>query len=78
MVAARVMRNPALHLGEAYMDGALIIERGRFGEVSPAIERAGLLVTDIEIMRLHYAETLRHWRERFASKSCRSGGPLRI
>ena len=27
-------------------------------EVLPAIERAGLLVTDIEILRLHYAETL--------------------
>jgi len=34
-------------------------------EVLPAVERAGLLVTDIEIVRLHYAETLRHWRERF-------------
>ncbi len=31
----------------------------------PAIERSGLLVTDIEILRLHYAETLKHWRERF-------------
>ncbi len=31
----------------------------------PAIERAGLLVTDIEILRLHYAETLQAWRERF-------------
>jgi cyclopropane-fatty-acyl-phospholipid synthase len=34
-------------------------------EVLPAIERAGLLVTDIEILRLHYAETLKHWRDRF-------------
>jgi cyclopropane-fatty-acyl-phospholipid synthase len=34
-------------------------------EVLPVIERAGLLVTDIEILRLHYAETLRAWRERF-------------
>jgi len=34
-------------------------------EVLPAIERSGLLVTDIEILRLHYAETLKHWRERF-------------
>jgi cyclopropane-fatty-acyl-phospholipid synthase len=34
-------------------------------EVLPAIERAGLLVTDIEILRLHYAETLKKWRERF-------------
>jgi cyclopropane-fatty-acyl-phospholipid synthase len=36
-------------------------------EVLPAIERAGLYVTDIEILRLHYAETLRAWRERFAA-----------
>jgi len=34
-------------------------------EVLPAIERAGLYVTDVEILRLHYAETLRAWRERF-------------
>src|SRR5207302_9474923 len=34
-------------------------------EVIPAIERAGLLVTDIEILRLHYADTLKAWRERF-------------
>jgi cyclopropane-fatty-acyl-phospholipid synthase len=34
-------------------------------EVLPAIERSGLWVTDIEILRLHYADTLRHWYERF-------------
>jgi cyclopropane-fatty-acyl-phospholipid synthase len=34
-------------------------------EVLPSIERAGLLITDIEILRLHYAETLHAWRERF-------------
>ncbi len=34
-------------------------------EVLPAIERAGLLVTDIEFLRLHYAETLKAWRDRF-------------
>jgi cyclopropane-fatty-acyl-phospholipid synthase len=34
-------------------------------EVMPFIERAGLLVTDIEILRLHYAETIKAWRERF-------------
>ena len=37
-------------------------------EVLPHIERAGLKVTDIEILRLHYAETLRHWRERFMAR----------
>lgn len=34
-------------------------------EVLPSIERAGLIVSDIEILRLHYAETLKAWRERF-------------
>jgi len=37
-------------------------------EVLPAIERAGLCVTDIEILRLHYAETLKAWRERFLAR----------
>jgi cyclopropane-fatty-acyl-phospholipid synthase len=34
-------------------------------EMVAAIERAGLVITDVEILRLHYAETLRAWRERF-------------
>jgi cyclopropane-fatty-acyl-phospholipid synthase len=34
-------------------------------QVMPAIERSGLWITDLEILRLHYAETLRHWRDRF-------------
>ena len=34
-------------------------------EVLPAIQRAGLLVSDVEILQLHYAETLKAWRERF-------------
>ena len=25
------------------------------------------MMTDIEVLRLHYAETLRHWRRRFAA-----------
>lgn len=36
-------------------------------EVLPAVERARLMTTDVEILRLHYAETLRHWRRRFAA-----------
>ncbi len=31
-------------------------------EVLPAVEKSGLIATDIEILRLHYAETLRRWR----------------
>jgi cyclopropane-fatty-acyl-phospholipid synthase len=34
-------------------------------EVLPSVERSGLVSTDIEILRLHYAETVRHWRWRF-------------
>jgi cyclopropane-fatty-acyl-phospholipid synthase len=37
-------------------------------EVMPAIERSGLRITDIEVLRLHYAETLRAWRERFMAR----------
>src|SRR5258705_2287712 len=37
-------------------------------EVMPAIEKAGLLVCDIEILRLHYADTLKAWRERFMAR----------
>jgi cyclopropane-fatty-acyl-phospholipid synthase len=37
-------------------------------EVLPSVERMGLLVTDIEILRLHYAETLKAWRERFLAQ----------
>jgi cyclopropane-fatty-acyl-phospholipid synthase len=37
-------------------------------EVFASAERSGLFVTDVEILRLHYAETLRHWRERFMAR----------
>ncbi|NKB48543.1 MAG: methyltransferase domain-containing protein [Alphaproteobacteria bacterium] len=37
-------------------------------EVLAAVEKAGLWVTDIEILRLHYAETLRHWHDRFQAQ----------
>ena len=35
-------------------------------EVLAATERNGLWVADLEILRLHYYHTIRHWRERFA------------
>jgi cyclopropane-fatty-acyl-phospholipid synthase len=34
-------------------------------EMLPAIERAGLMVTDVEVLRMHYADTLKEWRHRF-------------
>ena len=36
-------------------------------EVMPSVERAGLMATDVEVLRMHYAETIRHWRRRFAA-----------
>ena len=32
-------------------------------EVTTPIEKAGLIVSDIEVLRLHYSFTLRHWKE---------------
>ena len=37
-------------------------------EVLPPLERSGLVATDIEILRLHYAETLRLWRANLAAR----------
>lgn len=34
-------------------------------ESAQAFERADLIATDVEVWRLHYAETLRHWHDRF-------------
>lgn len=47
-------------------------------EVTAAVEKSGLIMTDIEILRLHYAETLRQWRRRFlqhAADAERIAGP---
>jgi cyclopropane-fatty-acyl-phospholipid synthase len=41
-------------------------------EVTSAIENTGLLISDIEILRLHYAYTLRAWRERFLQHRARA------
>jgi cyclopropane-fatty-acyl-phospholipid synthase len=41
-------------------------------EVLPHIERQGLYVTDIEILRLHYARTVCEWRNRFAANRDRA------
>ena len=37
-------------------------------EVAAAVEREGLIITDVEVLRLHYAETLKAWRERFLAR----------
>jgi len=43
-------------------------------EVLPVIEKTGMFVTDIEILRLHYAETLREWRHRFKANCEKAAG----
>jgi cyclopropane-fatty-acyl-phospholipid synthase len=37
-------------------------------EIFEAIERSGLKTTDLEILRLHYAQTLANWRRRFLAR----------
>jgi cyclopropane-fatty-acyl-phospholipid synthase len=37
-------------------------------EILPYIEEAGLMVTDVETLRLHYAETCKEWRKRFRAQ----------
>ena len=37
-------------------------------QMMQAIEKTDLKITDIEIMRLHYAETLKHWRTAFEAE----------
>ena len=34
-------------------------------EIMPAVEKSGLIISDIEVLRLHYADTLRNWYENF-------------
>ena len=37
-------------------------------EVAKPIEKSGLVISDMEVLRMHYSYTLRHWKERFLSK----------
>jgi len=37
-------------------------------QISRPIEDSGLIISDIEVLRMHYSYTLRHWKERFLSK----------
>jgi cyclopropane-fatty-acyl-phospholipid synthase len=36
-------------------------------ELAGAVERSDWILSDLEVLRVHYAETIRHWRERFAA-----------
>jgi cyclopropane-fatty-acyl-phospholipid synthase len=41
-------------------------------EIVSAIERSGLIVTDVEVLREHYALTLREWQKRFQENRARA------
>ncbi len=73
-----VLLDPELCRGEAYRPSITNAWSWKYifpggytptlSELTPVIERAGFIVTDIEVLRLHYAETLRRWRERFIAQ----------
>ena len=37
-------------------------------EIARPIENSGLVLSDLEVLRVHYAHTLRNWKQRFLSK----------
>jgi len=37
-------------------------------EVAGPIEKSGLIISDMEVLRMHYSHTLRHWKERFLDR----------
>ena len=37
-------------------------------EIAGPIEKSGLIISDMEVLRMHYSHTLRHWKERFLSR----------
>ncbi len=41
-------------------------------ELFPLIERAGFVLTDLEVLRLHYAKTLHEWRKRFTENRAKA------
>lgn len=60
----KVMRHPNPWMEKYIFPGGYI---PAVSEVVPAIEQAGFLIKDIEILPMHYAYTCRAWRERFVS-----------
>jgi cyclopropane-fatty-acyl-phospholipid synthase len=58
----KVMRHPNPWMEKYIFPGGYI---PAVSEVLPAIEQAGFLIKDIELLPMHYAHTCRIWRERF-------------
>jgi cyclopropane-fatty-acyl-phospholipid synthase len=60
----KVMRHPNPWMEKYIFPGGYI---PAVSEVVPAIEQAGFLIKDIELLPVHYARTCRLWRERFVA-----------
>ena len=60
--SARPPRAPDPWLSKYIFPGGYVPS---LSEIVPEIERAGLVIADIEVLRLHYADTLKAWRDRF-------------
>lgn len=60
----KVMRHPNPWMEKYIFPGGYI---PAVSEVVPAIEQAGFLIKDIELLPMHYAHTCRAWRERFVA-----------
>ena len=63
--SARPPRAPDPWLSKYIFPGGYVPS---LSEIVPEVERAGLIIADIEVLRLHYAETLKAWRDRFMAR----------
>ena len=41
-------------------------------QLTVPIEKSGLILSDLEILRMHYSHTLRHWKERFLENKAKA------
>ena len=58
-------RNPQPWIGKYIFPGGYTPS---LSQIARPIEDSGLIISDMEILRMHYAHTLRNWKERFLSK----------
>ena len=58
-------RNPQPWIGKYIFPGGYTPS---LSQIARPIEDSGLIISDMEVLRMHYAHTLRNWKERFLSK----------
>ena len=57
-------RNPQPWIGKYIFPGGYTPS---LSQIARPIEDSGLIISDMEVLRMHYAHTLRNWKERFLS-----------